>query len=395
MAEAREPITFIARPGDDVSDIREEIADDPDVQLSFEEMYARTRDSESEVQITVSKVPTTPTGEINVNGRTTYLFASPVDLFTLDQLYEKVRTEYMFPHETEITIRVICTKKGRRGNLFNAVQTIRRGAKDKSENADATAGVMQAVQHMLAEQRQSSQKMFEQFAMRGLQAPQSNILEQLVTLTPLIKIFMDSRASGGSGVGAIKEAVEAATMLRELMPDKGGSSRESDGTLGAITAGLNALPALRDILAKLPAPAAPATPQPTITVRAVPVVASQSVVPPAQPGTVTTVTEPPGTPASPGAHSVLFLQLAENLNKLTAYVAMQKQIGADVDAKKFAQLTVGELPDPLPGDLTEMLFAQNCREQFESVAPAIATQREWFDEFFAALRAEYEDDPTE
>jgi len=365
------------------------VSDDADIQAQFEQFLSDTKEGQADIQIRVHRVPTDSRNNPISNGKLEYLFSAPVDMYTFDELIEKVKSEYIYPNENGIVVRMICSRPRTAGVLFNRTTTIRKGTKEIShaqEAKESQTTLLTAVEKMMAAQRAETQALMRE--MMG-NRPQSDPMQQLGALLqglgPFIQAITGAGRPGG-GLSSVKEGLEVIALAKGLAPE-GGSG--DDGTMGAVTAGIKILPDLLAVLKNAqanPAPAGtPALPAPVkppapaaapIPARAVPVT-------------------PGAAPVQPPTENPVFMELHKNLTDLAGLIS----VNPAMDPKAVADMTAAQLPQELPMDLTMLLFQRegaprdlNDPEGFarlEMIAPKIAEHREWFQKWYAEMQAIY------
>ena len=87
----------------------------------------------------------------------------------------------------------------------------------------------------------------------------------------------------------------------------------------------------------------------------------------------------------------MFMELAENLNKLSAMVTMN---GEDkMSPKEIASLISNGLPDPLPDDVSALIMEPDGYDKLKMIAPKITEHEAWFKQLLSEFRALYSDAP--
>jgi hypothetical protein len=373
--------------------IAPQISDDPDLQQRFEEFIERTSTNNEGLTLRVYRVPTDPQGAPMMANSMEWLFACPIDRYSIDEVLEKVRNEYIYPSENGITIRMMVTQKGVRGTMFNRLAVVRKGRPnpDAPSSPESPQHLLTVVGKMMLDQQTRTEALFREAFQR--QPPSNNdFVTQLAALVtagaPIIQALMNRTGPSGG----VKEAMETIALAKTLIPGGEGSS---DSVMPAVVAGIQSLPQLLDALNKARA-MQPPTP---VQVRPVQPAAIAAPIPPPEPALrpPQSPTVPPpesaGAPVEMGATppgGTVFAEISKQLNDLATMFDIQGTSGLDPEmaAKAYSM----RLPETLPPELEMILFEATGRAQLDALAPKIKNHKVWFDQFYAALQKIYSND---
>ncbi|MGH3574998.1 MAG: hypothetical protein ACRDUW_24790, partial [Pseudonocardiaceae bacterium] len=218
---------------------------DEDVEDSFENWRASFDKAEEPGRITAYQIPLDERGGINLQQKTQIrLGAWAVDLYSFDELCDKIINEWMIPSGDKVmAVRFIGSKAGERGIRFNKIVMLRpmplrqTQAKD-SEARESTATLMKAFQEMnertiaMLQRLQPAQNPGGELEriLALSQMINKPMQDLMITLLPAL-VGRPSPAGGNSfdGLGAV---LEGAARIAELV--KGGGNSDDDNSLAGI-----------------------------------------------------------------------------------------------------------------------------------------------------------------
>ena len=191
--------------------------------------------------------------------------------------------------------------------------------------------------------------------------------------------------------GSLGDALKAIQVAKGLVGPGGATTEDdSDSVTGIMKAASPFAGVLQALVTRIGAPAAPAVPAgPALPAPTPP----PTVAPPPAAARPAPAPQPTGAAPTAPTHSVLFLEIANNLNQLAGLVAVNGP--ANMDPKQIAGMVAAQLPDELPEDADALLFEANSFERLKQLAPKIGETpeiAEWFKKFLDEIRAIYSDD---
>jgi hypothetical protein len=370
------------------------ISEDEDLQQHFGEFFERTKDASDDVTVWIYRIPLDSKGDPIASGKRSYLFSTPLDRFSVEEMYERCRTEFMPPGTRSMAIRMTCTQKGVKGNRFNRLVMIDGPIAVQPPPAAATdqTTVLSAVERMLSAQQARTDALFREFSRGPVVAPSGGdawgTLKEISTIlapifAPALAAWVARPSPATSGLGDLLEAVKVVDKL------KGGKITEAasdgDSPVAIIRAAAPFADALTEIVKKLTYTPPTVAPAPAL---AAPVVTQATAVPVGRPAAAPATVVPVPPAPTPGAPPVMILNMIADLNKINDYVTNN---GPDnIDPKVTAEAIGNALPEELPPEVTPFLFEPDGIDRLLAIAPKLKPNREWFEKFLAELRAIYQ-----
>lgn len=364
-----------AAPGEDVVDegiFTEQGASAEDAQESaFDDLVGDSNADRAGMQIWCYRQPVDATGQPAGRGSLEWLFTVPVDGASLDQIFNRVRTEFMKPADDQWIIRVQ-VRAGNRGIKWNRLYTVRnaRAAAPAPGAPGSPLGEVAAVvERMMAQQNAR----IDELAGRARPAQQGLGIQDILALqqaarSEMLQLMQMMRPAVGAAGPALDPIAQMSGMLevmQKMQAIQGSvvAGGEGDGPLSTLRA---LAPLAMDLMKTLRAAQSGALAQ------SAPALA-QSAPALAAPGS----SQPP-MPAVPEGSQNMWFMMREELNKL-AEVA-----GTKPDVKIIADQILTPLPAAYDDQIYSMLSAGNWFESMTAVCPALAAHREWM----TALRNE-------
>jgi hypothetical protein len=372
--------------------------EDADQQQSYDEFRADSSGADGGMKAWVYRCPENQSdGGLKQNASMEHLFTEAIDRFTLDEIMQLVRRDYMAPNELRWIIRIMIRDQNKlKLNKLYAVRKARQNPDEinpnkKSEIAEmmeANRRMMADFMRALAEQRVSTPPPPESFSpMQMMQFMMNSQNESMKTVAMLIAAMKPDATK--SGTSDVMTMLEGMSRVQDFARNMNPSGENTGGSaVDIIKAASPFAPVLAAIIAKSgnaapalagPAPAALPNPvQPGAPVQPAPVI----VAPP--------VTEPVREPPQEVDPAVNIAQLRDQLGKL-ADVAAQKPPAADVVSNLMP-----EIPEEMDSLIVDTLSGDDWFEKLSFIQPKIRAHREWFEEVRKEMLACYSDEkPTE
>lgn len=352
------------------------VTDEPE--LSDEEKaYFDFRESlkagEEMPTLRVSKVPKTAVGN-PMHAKLIYCFACPVDQYSFEELCEYVRDCYGGG-----LYRLMATRKGHRGTLFNQLLTIAEAIQRKPnmEGAPSQNGNVSQIMDSVATLINQSQERTEALLARvgvGAQAPQIDpmaMFEKFALAMGAMQKLMPAPPPASDFVTELSKLAAMKGLLGNLFGggDEGGGGGAAETnfydtintTLKTIAPALAA--GLKNGIPALAAPAQPAQPDPG------------------------PVTPQPGAPAAtPTAAQV-------NLKKQVDILVMQAKGGQTPE--DVAEMVLNMTPEARYAELYDFINRPTVVNEMVAVNAEVANHREFFDKLRAAILSELGPEETE
>ncbi len=360
-----------------------------DVSEQWEE-FEKFRDQEDAANkgmtVWVYRIPTDARGNPESNMDTRLLFTAPIDLYSLPQLYDRIKKEYM-PRGYGVGIfRVMIRQNNVKGVKWQKVVTLEKGAKDdepeaKPDNSGTSiAAVAQLFQKTLDDAMRANRELIGQLLTRQNVAPPDPFggAQQIVAMvTGLAGVLMKPAAGAGGGiaeqVSGIREILKLSNDLGAL---RGGGGDDAGGDGNSISSILQAAAPyanlLKDLLARAPAPAAPVHRLPPPPMRAEPARAPN-------PQTVT-------APQAQGNDPML-LQLAKHVSDICDLIAQGK-----AEPEGVALLILDAVPAEYDDRFYEIVAADNWLTKLAAIEPRVRQHTEFFTAVRARIMQEFAED---
>lgn len=219
---------------------------DADQQSSFDDFRGAASSGNAELTLRVYRIPTDERGNTITNAKNIFLFAAPVDRYSLDEIADAVQRDYMLPGERLMTVRLMVSQKGARGVRFNSVFVVQRKNEpaNQSNNSQDSTSILAAVQKMMADSQARSDALLREIMANRNQAPATDPTQTAIAMVAAMSGMIGQLtksvgpAAAATPVSGLMEMVTAMKAMRELSDDfgGGGNSGSDDSALGIIRA---------------------------------------------------------------------------------------------------------------------------------------------------------------
>jgi hypothetical protein len=353
------------------------------------------------------------------NSGQVYLFACPVDQHDFDGLVTEIRSNWMFPDEKVIPVRILATKAGQRGLVFNKIVRVQRSTAAPAKPLGDAGPPRESVESLMRAIQDNNERMWARItdamqARAQVAVPQRDPFEMMTALMTAMGPVLAAVAGrptpeAVNPMAGIEGTLRLLETAKSLLPG-GDSSNDGDGDsmLGVVKEGIRALPAV--LAATQRAPAAPAAPAPRRVLTGAAVRLPPRAAPPFNPADALRAVppnpadvlraaqaNPPPIPAaapvpppvivqSSGENPVL-LQLSNQLGELATLVA---QNGPDnADPVQIAEMVMQQIPEDADEQISDLVFDVQVMQKLAVLQPRVNEHPEWWQRFVAAMRAQY------
>lgn len=370
---------------------------DPDQERAYYDFQASAAQEGGGYSLWVYQVPTDAEGNA-LAGKLERLFSAPIDRYKLDEILDRVATEYMEPADRRWLVRIHIRKDGESQIKRNMLFVVRRNL--KQSNVDSDNNILSAVSKMLNEQSARQQSLLLQVAdSRRSAAPAADPMQGAIAMMTAMAGMMGPLLAAVSGrpaapatdpLAMITGMASAMRTLKGLGDDLnggGGGGESESGTVGLIKALSPMGAALMNMIAATkagsvspqlgPVPATPAQLQPA------PQIPSP---PPAAVPVPDNVLPFPATPGEPPTDAQLIMHLK------TVLAGLAEVAGPATDAKAAADHVMSLMPDDERVDsmIFERLNSPMWWQGLVMLEPKIAPHKEWFGTLRDAILAGFE-----
>lgn len=339
-------------------------------------------------------------GNIGTTKTQTRLGAYPADAYSVDELCSLLMREYLEPGTNKLAVRLIGSRPGQRGTVFNKVILLQRpnteapgaaGARESTATLlkafnDAQAQTLDLIRRMTPQQQSGGglDHLKELLAVSAMiNKPNQDLMASLL---PALIGRAPAAAAPADPFSSLTQLVEAAERIAQLRGGEGGGDDSLAGILRAITPlvepALKALPAIA--MARQAAPRALPGPRAPGAVPGSPAGAPGA--PAAAPS------PPPGPPRAPVTISDIpsgdVEVFAEVKPQIDAAVMMASQGGNPVtaaDALFDDYLLDEDLSDKVYAKVTAIIARENFVDYAAAFNPAVKQHAEWFQAFRAQI----------
>jgi len=388
---------------------------DPDLESAYDQWREDLGKSQTVATLRVYRIPTNEKGDPVPNARNqAELFSAALDLYTFDEVINRVRREFMPQGMAVTTVRLMGTKKRSEnspgGIVFNQIVTVEKAANEgNAQTKESTAELMRVIQ----ESAQRQMEMLERVMGNRVQSdPLDNMakLGALMTtmMTPLLtaiggggrssmkelmEMLVIAKNLGGGDGGGLKTRLEEITLLKSLATELGGGEGSDDGdTPAGIIKAVSPLagPIMETIAAFQKNQAeskALAREQLATRKRLTRVTDTTDANRPRDPGRSSAVAESPakksetpqGAASSVNNEDEFMLKLIrEQLHTLTDVAA------ENGDPVPLAAMLIENIPEEYDEKVLAFLENKNCIAVLESLHPKVKEHRAWFERFHKA-----------
>jgi hypothetical protein len=206
----------------------------------------------------VYRIPTNEKGDPVPNARNqAELFSAALDLYTFDEVINRVRREFMPPGMAVTTVRLMGTKKRSEnspgGIVFNQIVTVEKSANEAIGQAkESTAELMRVIQESAQRQMEMLERVMGNRTqsdpldnMAKLGALMTTMMTPLLTaigggggsrssMKELMEMLVIAKNLGGGDGGGLKSRLEEITLLKSLATELGGEGNEDGDTPAGI-----------------------------------------------------------------------------------------------------------------------------------------------------------------
>lgn len=337
-----------------------ELSDEEKAYLDFRESL---KAGEEMPTLRVSKVPKTAIGN-PMHAKLIYCFACPVDQYSFEELCEYVRDCYGGG-----LYRLMATKKGHRGTLFNQLLTIAEAVQPK-RTMDGTPGqnanvsqIMDSVAALINQSQERTEALLARVGV-GSQVAPVDPFSALEKLLPVLKLLTPAAPPPTDFVTELSKLAAMKGLLGNLFGggDEGGGGNAAETNFYDLagTTLKTIAPVLTAAISRwaVPALGPPAQPAPAVEPQ------------PTQPG---------ATAATPSVAQV-------NLKRQVDVLVMQAKAGAT--AEDVAEMVLNMTPEAKYGDLYDFINRPTVVNEMAAVNPEVANHRDFFDKLRAAILTE-------
>lgn len=373
-----------------------------DVESSFNDWRDKVSQSEEPGQVRAFELQLDERGNVSTTKMQVRLGSWPIDSYNFDELCQMLTGEFMDANVNKMPVRLIGTRQGERGFVFNKIVMLKRGHKNQNGEAkETTATLMKAI-------NENNERMLSQFRSMLPQKPETDSMDEIrkmlalsqmlnAPMVDMMKTLLPALvgrpvATASDPFAGLSGVIDLAGKIADLKGG-GGGENESDNDWVNILRGVapiakSAFEALPHILK----PAAPAAqpqlmiPTPTHPLHAQPNTGSQ----PSNAGTTPSAGPRPVTDI-PSGDAQMFAQLKPQIDAL---VQMAKDNADAVGAANllFEQVML-ELPDEIYSRVADLIAGENFVKNATVFNPAVGQYLPWFATFQAQIvkRIEQED----
>lgn len=378
-------------------------SDAPDASQQWEEFEALRDQGDAGtagMYVWVYRIPTDAAGNPQSNVETELLFTAPIDVYTLPQLYDRVKREYMPPGMGRELIRMQVRREKMRGVLWQKVVRVAKGSRDDDAGAPSAratepnvGGIEALARAITGAMQQQNALMLRLFESQRAAPPPDPLAgaEKMVTMiTGLAGILVNKTAPAGPATNSLTDMIGAIKQIRELADDMGPTERgdggeRGDSVTGILTAGKPVIELLTALIQR--SPAAPAAAPP----RRLPPAALRSPTP--APGTVPAQQPlggtPPIQPTAPTAQGddPMLLLLSKHVSDICDLIEAGK-----ADAEGIARLVLDAVPEQYDDKFYAIIADEHWLKKLAAVEPRVMNHADFFSHARTFILAEFSDD---
>lgn len=356
----------------------------------------------------VYRIPTDAAGNPVSSVESEQLFVAPIDVYTLPQIFERVKKEYMSRGFGRSLIRIQVRREKVRGVLWQKVFAIIKGLND--DGPDATKGtdasgdgnsihaLAQMFDRTLQAQQEQNRRLIEQMFSRQNSAPVDPMqqTERMLAMVASLTTAINGRPVAAAAAPA-QTLGEMASGFREMLKlsqefgGGGGGFDEPEGALGTLKSLTPWAGVFEKLIDNMKSPAVP-VPQ----MRRAPRLPA-SAMPHPDGGNGPTAPSAPGiavqnaarsqgipTPNQPTGSDPMLLKIVEMTNDL---ITLKSQGG---DPAQIGKTVAGMLTADVEDRLLDLLEADDWFAKLSGFNPRVTEHREFFQIVRDSLLAEYE-----
>ena len=362
---------------------------DNDIEDSFDDWREGLKNTSQSGTVRAYRIPVDDNLVPNGSAKNQILLGSwPVDQYSMEELCQKLKREFMQPHERFMGLRLIGTMSGERGIRFNKLVTVQRPNEEAAPRASGGESVTEMLR-AISENNARMMAVFENRLSQPAQPPpaQNETITMVATLMGAMGQFMQAvkPATSTGGMGSLKEMVEVMTMLNDMRGDSGGGG-DDNGLAGIVKAlapmagpvfQLAANAQTANIEAARRAPQRRALPAPAVAPASGPAPAAR----PAPP------VQAPVNPAPQVPNNTGEPMLAELSATVAALVQIAEAGTEPIDAANlFFDETLLPLPDNGYEQMCTFVADPNAINKLGMLNKGVAAHREWFEKCLARVR---------
>lgn len=206
---------------------------DPDMENAYEQWREDLGKSHTVATLRVFRIPTNEKGDPVPNARhQAELFSAPLDLYSFEEVINRIRREFMAPGERSMTARLLGIRKRTEnapgGSVFNQIVTVEKGMDENGIGGKESAA---EIVRVIQESTRQQMEMLERVMGNRTQQNPIEVAVQLVgTMTAMMQPLL--AGIGGGGKSSTKEILEMMALVKGMQGDGGGlKSRLEEITL--------------------------------------------------------------------------------------------------------------------------------------------------------------------
>jgi len=382
----------------------------------FDAFREQGESAQAGLNVWVYRVPSDTANNPISGARMSLMFTAPIDRYTIPQILERVKKEYMDRGRAKATIRIHVRKERGAGTLWNKLFLIEKSVADdepEASSSNSDIGAIAAVfQKSLDAAAQQNREMLAQLFQRMNAAPAVDPMlqtERMVTMVTGLAGVLAKPSAAVSPAASIAEQIAGVREILKLSQSLGSDGgvaggEETEGTVGV----LKAIAPIADLVKELIVNARTVPAVPVRRRLAAPVssplsgpapgtVPAQAAQPVAEPPRVTESVAPHGAIENPQSsaapHGVkdedaMFAKISEVLDGLVA----KAEQGADPAA--LGELVADFIPEPYEQRFLNVLDSPHWFEKLAVLNSKVTLHRPFFDTLRAAILAQYAEDET-
>lgn len=411
--DERESASVVLQAGEDVG------GDQSQQWAEFDAFRDQGDASTAGMSVWVYRIPTNAAGEPD-GGDSRQLFTSPIDRYTLQQIFERVKKGFMPRGYGTATIRIMVRRDKVRGVIWQKLFIIEKSSLDDEPEMGAKVADTSGVAALAEAMRQQNQLII-QLISRQQNAPVSqsppidpieSAMKMVTAMTGMMGVLANRTAPAGPAASGVGDMIAGIREMMKLTREIGGMAGESaddgadpDGAVGV----LKAIAPIADLVKTLivSGRATPAVPQLSGPVQAEPAAlpaqparaAQPAPARPTQPARPTVIhpermpvdtavasPPPPTETAQFQGDNAMFGKVTEILGDLV------KLAENGSDATALGATVVDLIPEAYEQHFLTILESDNWFAKLAAFNPAVNSQPEWFAALRYSILAEYTDD---
>lgn len=369
---------------------------DADQEQSFDDFRAAHAGTEKELSVWCFNVPTDKTGQALTRGRLGQMFTVPVDQWTMDELVQHVRDDWMADDQTLKTIRVHIRETGggiRWNKLIEVHKKFNRDAGIKAVKSEMSE-VLSEMRRMQEDSNNRLMQVIARMQERPASAPQSMDMmtmmkwmsENQTSNMQTLAVLLNAMKPTTNGANDLMTMLGAMGKIRDVASDLLPATGESDSPMGTVKALAPFAVLLKSLMDKSSTTPAPAPAAPALLTGPAPVAPA----PPPPVAAPAPIIQPPDSDEGK----------AKMLGELREQLGMLAQIaGNKPNVKEVASTLLPMLPEEMDEMIYNTLSADNWFDRLCFIQPAIKPHKEWFaglrDELLASFTEVDPDKPAD